>query len=1075
MSLFIFLAGLLLTGNPAATQVLWGATMSDDPGDKGVIYTYDVTTGTQTVKHRFGQSNDGYKAYDNLMQASNGKLYGIARYGGANNHGVIYKYDPAADDYEIVHNFNGTDGSDPTSSMIQASNGILYGMTIQGGTKDYGVIYKYNPATNAFNKVHEFDGTDGAYPPGSLMQASNGMLYGMTNQGDLNTEYGVIFKYNPATDVYTNIHYFDDDEGKDPQGSLMQASNGMFYGMTRFGGPDNYGVIFKFDPVTQVYTKIHQFSGTDGGDPWGSLMQASNGLLYGMVTHGGGSDKGVIFKYDPATNVFTKVHNFNGTDGEKPYGSLMQASDDLLYGYTFLGPTGRGNIFSFDISTESCSGLFTFNGTDGQSPYLGRFIEFKVNNALNFDGVDDYVDATANTSGLPEGNDVRTIEAWIKSNGIPSNYDQYSNILSWGSNLVANERSSIGQRVDHLAFVGGSNDLNGSIPISDGNWHHVAVTFDGSVMSLYVDGVLDISAPKTLSTSGQDLRIGNCALPDNKEYWAGAIDEVRIWNTAISHCDILKNMNAELTGSELGLVAYYNFNQGVAGGSNTGVTTLIDKTFNAMDGDLTNFNLSGSTSNWVVSGVNIAAIIINNWTGTIDSDWHTAGNWDLGVVPYIDMDVSISAFPANQPVITSAANCKTLSVETGATLTIASTASATGTLINSLSLCGEVNVERYFTGGGWHLVSSPVSGAVSGVFPGMYLQSFTENNSTWIDVTSATLPMNVMEGYAVYSTLGTHNTVTFTGTPNFGSQSRAFTKIDLGWNMMGNPYTASIDWEAVTIPATMSNEVHYIEASTGNNLSYVKGTGGTGSRYIPPMQGFFVKASAGGTFSLNNNVRTHSGSGTFYKNSNPNLVILQATNGQFTDQAWVHFNEDAGVEHDGTYDAYKRISTSNLQLPQLYSISPGGEMLSINGMPETESVKLGFTAVSSGEFTIGAAQLMESKSAMLEDLKTGIITDLSKESYTFGYKAGDAPERFVLHFNLELAGNTAIYTSGEYIHINSASDADGTVQVYDLTGRLMAETQLTGNATSMLSPGTGVWLVKVIQGTDVNTKKVYSR
>jgi hypothetical protein len=77
---------------------------------------------------------------------------------------------------------------------------------------------------------------------------------------------------------------------------------------------------------------------------------------------------------------------------------------------------------------------------------------------------------------------------------------------------------------------------------------------------------------------------------------------LRIWNIAKTPLQIQSSMNVELAGNEPGLVAYYNFNQGVAGGVNTGLTSLSDNTVNANNGTLNNFSLTGPTSNWVSGG-----------------------------------------------------------------------------------------------------------------------------------------------------------------------------------------------------------------------------------------------------------------------------------------------------------------------------------------------------------------------------------------------------------------------------------------------------------------------------------------
>ncbi|MCD4696123.1 MAG: fibronectin type III domain-containing protein, partial [Bacteroidales bacterium] len=435
----------------------------------------------------------------------------------------------------------------------------------------------------------------------------------------------------------------------------------------------------------------------------------------------------------------------------------------------------------------------------------------------------------------------------------------------------------------------------------------------------------------------------------------------------------------------------------------------------------------------VVDDVSIYEAQSSIWGGYAKSnDWHTASNWSNGV-PDASTSVIIPAGLNAYPTITvTAAHCYNLYM--------GSDASGAATLLDNslLTVHGTAHIDRYFTGNGfdWHLVSSPISDAQAGIFTDMYLQSFdptpTEaygpgNNYGYTEIIDPLQGLSVMEGYALYSTLAATNTVSFVGNLNFSPQSHAF---DLngfnteGWNLLGNPYVSSIDWEAVVIPTGMSNEVHYIDAATGNDLSYVQVTGGTGSQYIAPHQGFFVSATAAGTLSLGDAQRTHSGSATFYKNYNPQMLVLEAANENFSDQAWIHFNEQAGVEHDGTYDAYKRISLSNPELPQIFSITPSGVYLSINGLPETEMVHVGFTAVESGVFTISAIETGEFGKLVLEYLFTQTQADLVNNSYTFNYSAEDQENTFIVHFtplavyeNAEETFNIYSYNKAVYVSV----------------------------------------------------------
>ena len=462
------------------------------------------------------------------------------------------------------------------------------------------------------------------------------------------------------------------------------------------------------------------------------------------------------------------------------------------------------------------------------------------------------------------------------------------------------------------------------------------------------------------------------------------------------------------------------------------------------------------------------------WNGNVDNDWNKGGNWDNGV-PGSVTDVTIPTGRPNYPTLTSSGSCHNI--------LLGSDASGTATLLDNgfLNITGTATVQRYFSGSGpgWHLVSSPVAAATANVFLGMYMQSFNEATNLYTEITLPSAFLNVMEGYGLYSTSVT-NTATFTGSPNLGTKSTGFTASGSGWNLMGNPFVSSIDWESVSIPSGMSNEVHYIEASSGNDLSYVKGTGGTGSQYIPPMQGFFISATTSGTFSLGDGQRSHTGADLFYKSDDPKLVILEAAGSNYSDQTWIHFNEQAGVEHDGVYDAYKRISTSNPLLPQLYSITPSGEKLSVNGMPQSSLVPVGFTAVQSGNFTISAVQTGEFPVVTLEDLVKGTFTDLLTNSYTFTYTAGDQENRFLLHFtSLSVNENKAdpihIYSSEKFVYISVPSNKSGSVKIFNTLGQDVTEASIYDVMTKLTIDQAGVYIVQVAIDGRIYNKKVIIR
>lgn len=232
-------------------------------------------------------------------------------------------------------------------------------------------------------------------------------------------------------------------------------------------------------------------------------------------------------------------------------------------------------------------------------------------NGLNLDGVNDYVQTTY--EGI-SGTSARSVEAWINTTVIASPTDGgvQQIITDWGT-FVTGGRFTFNVLWNNAirVEVGGSG-LSGTIPVNDGEWHHVAVVYDPLAIEpykLFVDGVLDVEGDIDTDINtvlGTDMRIG--LRVDDARYFEGEIDEVRVWDFARTQDELIADMNNEYCEIPEGLVAYYKCNHGVADGSNPGVITLEDFSGADNDGTLMNFALFGTSSNWVV-GVDLESII----------------------------------------------------------------------------------------------------------------------------------------------------------------------------------------------------------------------------------------------------------------------------------------------------------------------------------------------------------------------------------------------------------------------------------------------------------------------------------
>ncbi len=206
----------------------------------------------------------------------------------------------------------------------------------------------------------------GFFPFASLVQATDGNFYGTVGSGGTSNN-GAVFRITP-TGSLTNLHSFaaSGSDGANPSAELVQGSDGNFYGTTYAGGTSNNGTVFQITP-TGTLTSLHSFTGLDGSNPQAGLVEGSDGNFYGTTYLGGASGSGAIFRITP-TGSLTNLHSFTGPDGAFPYAGLLLAGDGNFYGTTYLGgASGSGAVFRI-TPTGSLTNLHSFTGPDGADP-----------------------------------------------------------------------------------------------------------------------------------------------------------------------------------------------------------------------------------------------------------------------------------------------------------------------------------------------------------------------------------------------------------------------------------------------------------------------------------------------------------------------------------------------------------------------------------------------------------------------------------------------------------------------------------------------------------------------------------
>ncbi len=274
---------------------LFYGTAASGPTSEGTVFKISPS-GKLTTLCIFNLPVNGSTPFAGLVLGADGLFYGTtAGYSNQpNGAGTVFSINPDGNLTTLLA-FDGTDGALPTSALIQGWDGQFYGTTSNGGANGEGTVFRIS-SSGTLTVLHSFDLNDGGYPSSGLVQGADGNLYGTTwGGGDANCEYcGTVFKITPEGTL-TTLHFFSGgDDGQSPVGPLVQATNGILYGTTMFGGTNSLGTVFGVTPGGEEVV-FHSFDGHDGRTPLSGLFQATNGILYGTTSEGGAGNHGTVF------------------------------------------------------------------------------------------------------------------------------------------------------------------------------------------------------------------------------------------------------------------------------------------------------------------------------------------------------------------------------------------------------------------------------------------------------------------------------------------------------------------------------------------------------------------------------------------------------------------------------------------------------------------------------------------------------------------------------------------------------------------------------------------------------------
>ena len=383
-------------GKPAALALAAVLTLA-------VVMTQAAQAQTLKVVYTFGGTDGRQTNQENLIQGMNGDLYGTTQ-GGLYGYGSVFKMTPAGGALTTLYSFcaTGTEGNcvdaGGPGAIVQGTNGNIYGTTEYGGAFGNGVVFVMSPNGGGATAPGQFqplsldpDGlyvnASGANPVGAMVQATNGVFWGVSQGGGALGQ-GTKFEMTPAGGFGSVVAFpciqgsacnaNPCGQGVDCPGNylvagLIQATDGNFYGTTQYGGTDTYGggeftggTVFKISGqpgANQNPSILYSFCSlsdcADGQDPTAALVEGNDGNFYGTTYYGGTGTFcpasgngllgcGTVFQITPS-GTLTTLHSFctipKCVDGAYPIAGLILGSDGNFYGTASYG--GRaGNICS---------------------------------------------------------------------------------------------------------------------------------------------------------------------------------------------------------------------------------------------------------------------------------------------------------------------------------------------------------------------------------------------------------------------------------------------------------------------------------------------------------------------------------------------------------------------------------------------------------------------------------------------------------------------------------------------------------------------------------------------------------
>ncbi len=273
--------------------------------------------------------------------------------------------------------FNESNGSGPEFAMVADSAGNLFGTTERFGAYGFGAVYEVAAGSGAITDLASFDQSDGQQPIGPVVEDSYGDLFAVTEYGGAFGE-GVVYEVVAGSGAVTDLASFNGTDGNYFYGNdagVVLDSHGDLFGITAGGGPSNDGTVFEIVAGSGAITTLASFNRSDGSIPDSGLILDQSGNLFGTTEDGGGDNEGTLFEIAAGSGAITTLATFSG-QSRQPSGSLVEDAHGDFFGTTEGGGVVHdGTIYEVAAGSGTVTTLATFRGGNGSDPADGVVLD----------------------------------------------------------------------------------------------------------------------------------------------------------------------------------------------------------------------------------------------------------------------------------------------------------------------------------------------------------------------------------------------------------------------------------------------------------------------------------------------------------------------------------------------------------------------------------------------------------------------------------------------------------------------------------------------------------------------------